>query len=113
MKLENEMSGLSDMVSGSMRKVRLTMYARSSSENRSYFSKYGTNKLPGAIGTNKLPEPQIIGSSYSRCDLNQFLAATGSNYLPQVYRNRAISNSNFSPNSAFWNLPLPEVQIGT
>jgi hypothetical protein len=30
----------------------------------SSFRKNGTNELPGAIGTNKLPERQIKGSSY-------------------------------------------------
>jgi len=30
------------------------------------------------------------GSSYKNCDLKQFLAAAGSNYLPQVHINRAI-----------------------
>jgi len=41
-----------------------------------FFEKLGTNKLPGAIGTIKLPERQINGSSYTtNCDLNQFFAA--------------------------------------
>jgi hypothetical protein len=46
------------------------------------FPKIGTNKLPGAIGTIKLPERQIIGSSYSICDLNQFFAACHYQKLP-------------------------------
>jgi hypothetical protein len=45
----------------------------------------GTIKLPDAIGTNKLPERQFNASSHTDdCDLKQFFAAAGSNYLPQV-----------------------------
>jgi hypothetical protein len=47
------------------------------------------------------------------CDLNQFFAAIGSNYLPQVHNNRAISDLNFLLVLEFWNLPLPKVQIGS
>jgi hypothetical protein len=43
------------------------------------FPKNGTYKLPGAIGSIKLPEWQINGSSSALCNLNQFFAAAGTN----------------------------------
>jgi hypothetical protein len=48
-----------------------------------------------------------------KCDLNQFFAAAGTNYLPQVHNNRAISDLNFPLAFEFWNLPLPKVQSGS
>jgi hypothetical protein len=77
------------------------------------FPKFGTNKLPEAIGTIKLPEQQINGSSYTICDLKQFFAAIGSYYLPQVQNNRAILVLDLPLVAEFWKLLLPEVQIGS
>jgi hypothetical protein len=36
--------------------------------------KFGTNKLPGAIGTIKLPERQINGSSYTNTEIQPSIA---------------------------------------
>jgi hypothetical protein len=59
-----------------------------------------------------------MGPDQMGCDLNQFLAATGTNYLPQVQHNRAISDFNFPASfrilertiaeSANWKLSLAE-----
>jgi hypothetical protein len=75
--------------------------------------KIGTNNLPGAIGTIKLPERQIIGSSYTICDLNQLLAAIGTNYLPQVQTKPSNLASPLVCDSCFGTIKLPKVQIGT
>jgi len=47
------------------------------------------------------------------CDLNQFIAAIGSNYLPQVQSNLEISHPNLVYDSCFGPIKLPKVQIGT
>ena len=36
-----------------------------------------------------------LTNTTTKCDLNQFIAAAGTNYLPQVHNNRAISDLNF------------------
>jgi hypothetical protein len=38
-----------------------------------------------------------------KCDLKRFFAAAGTNYLPQVHNNRAISDFNFPLVFEFWN----------
>src|SRR6185295_9631665 len=44
---------------------------------------------------------------------NQLLAAIGTNYLPQVHKNPAISRPNLPRRIVFWNFLLPKVQIGS
>src|SRR5215216_712153 len=55
------------------------------------------------IGTIKLPERQINGSSYMSCDLNQLLAAIGTNYLPQVQTKPSNLASPLCLRFVFWN----------
>ena len=47
------------------------------------------------------------------CNLKELIAASGSNYLPQVHNNWPISDFNFPLVFEFWNRPLPKVQIGS
>lgn len=68
-----------------------------------------------AIGPIKLPERQNQWFKLQKrcylslfCNLNEFLAVTGSNYLPQVHKFHAISNLNLPSRIVFWNLALPK-----
>jgi hypothetical protein len=49
----------------------------------------------------------------TECDLNQFFAAAGTNYLPQVQSKPRDFASDLVHDSGFGTIKLPEVQIGT
>ena len=47
------------------------------------------------------------------CDLNEFIAANGSNYLPQVQKKTGQLALHSVCDSYFGTINLPKVQIGT
>jgi hypothetical protein len=59
-------------------------------------------------GARKSKLPTFIPPQLATCDLNQLPAAIGSNYLPQVHNNRAISDFKFPLVFEFWNPPIAE-----
>ncbi|HXL79544.1 MAG TPA: hypothetical protein VN951_01615 [Pyrinomonadaceae bacterium] len=61
----------------------------------------------------KIPDGTPVEIEAPYCNLKRLLAATGSNYLPQVYKNSSNSDLDVPPSFEFWKLPLPEVQRGS